>query len=90
MTMDIATFMDHGQVGTTDRPKGDGPCADCGTENNIIWFTDNTFWNAVTAENVVHEESSGTILCVTCFVDRAHVAGYRPMRWRLLPEWPWF
>lgn len=69
--------------------RGDGPCADCGTLDNVVWFTDNVFWNAVTGENVVHEESRGAILCVPCFVTRADHAGFRPTGWRLLPEWPW-
>ena len=68
--------------------RGDGPCADCGTLDNIVWFTDNVFWNAVTGENVVHEEPYGAILCVTCFVQRTHDAGMSPTGWRLLPEWP--
>lgn len=69
--------------------RGDGPCADCGTLDNFVWFTDNVFWNAVTGERVVHEDKTGAILCPACFVTRAYEAGFRPTGWRLLPEFPW-
>jgi hypothetical protein len=72
-----------------ERLRGDGPCSRCGTLDNIGWFTDNVFWNAVTGENVVHEEAVGGILCIPCFVTLADAVGLRPTGWRLLPEWPW-
>lgn len=61
---------------------GDVPCADCGTEENLEWFTENVFWN-----HVCPDESP--ILCIPCFAKRAEAVGYRPMSWRLLPEWNW-
>ena len=60
---------------------GDGPCEDCGTAENIIWFTDNVFWNAVMPND--------GILCILCFAKRAEAVGYRPQSWRVLPSWPW-
>lgn len=69
--------------------RGDGPCGDCGTLDNFVWFTENVLWNRATGENVVHEMPFGAILCVTCFVRRAHDAGLRPQGWRLMADWPW-
>lgn len=71
-----------------DHLRGDGQCADCGTLDNIVWFTDNFVWNAITGEDIVATEASGVILCINCFVIRADWAGYAPIGWRLLPEWP--
>lgn len=68
--------------------RGDGPCADCGTLNNIVWFTDNVFWNAVTGESVVYADRTGAVLCVGCFVTRAE-AIFHPTGWRLIPEFSW-
>jgi hypothetical protein len=59
---------------------GDVPCKDCGTNENIIWFTDNVFWNHVCLDD-------SPILCITCFVKRVEAIGYRPVAWRLLPHW---
>lgn len=64
--------------------KGDGPCADCGTENNLCWFTDNVFWNSVVRVGDYKEP----ILCMNCFAIRVDKAGYE-CHWRLLPEWKW-
>lgn len=61
---------------------GDIPCADCGTTDNIVWFTDNVFWNAVC-------EPESPILCIPCFIGRVEAKGFRPRAWRILPEWPW-
>ena len=67
--------------------RGDGPCGDCGTGNNIIWFTDNVLWNAVMRPN--GEMDADPLLCVPCFVRRVHEAGYAPTGWRLVPDWHW-
>jgi hypothetical protein len=72
-----------------DHLRGDGPCADCGTLDNIVWFTENVLWNAVTRESVVAGEAREAILCIPCFVKRADAEGLRPIGWRLLAEWPW-
>lgn len=62
---------------------GDTPCKDCGTEENIIWFTDSILWN-----NVIGTKESA-ILCLRCFVKRVEDAGLEPKSWRVMPEWPW-
>lgn len=64
--------------------RGDGPCTDCETLDNPVWFTDNTFWNEIIRVG----GSPEAILCINCFIVRAYEAGYRPS-WRLLPEWRW-
>ena len=46
---------------------GDIPCADCGTNKNIIWFTDNVLWNDICRTKT----TDAGILCVNCFVIRA-------------------
>lgn len=66
-------------------PRGDGPCSDCNTTDNIIWFTESVFWNHVIRQGDYVEP----ILCVPCFVARVHAAGLAPTGWRLLPEWHW-
>lgn len=70
-----------------DAVRGDGPCQDCGGEN-VCWFTDNVLWNTVMGGPDQHDDPGG-IVCVTCFVVRAHAAGLNPPAWRLLAEWPW-
>ena len=62
--------------------RGDMPCADCGTSDNPVWFTDNVFWNDVMGEG------RGLILCVNCFIIRAEWK-YKITGWRLLPELSW-
>lgn len=62
--------------------RGDGPCDDCGTLDNPIWFTDNVFWNDVMGDEV------GKILCPQCFVVRAE-SKYRPTGWRFIPDFKW-
>lgn len=74
---------------------GDTPCAECGANTNIVWFTDSTFWN-----NVVRREGEvvygyamkrwggDPILCLPCFIKVAEERGFRPTGWRVSPEWP--
>lgn len=59
--------------------RGDLPCADCGTEDNIVWFTDNLIWN-----HVIGRETS-PILCINCFVIRAEKK-IKCTGWKLIPE----
>ena len=61
--------------------RGDTPCTDCGTQDNPVWFTDNTFWNAVMGKD------RWKILCINCFTLRAEKE-YQ-VKWRLLPDWMW-
>lgn len=70
------------------RLQGDGPCMDCGTEDNIRWFTDSTFWNEVLGGPGAMDDPGG-ILCIACFVIRVDAAGFAPIGWRLTPEWRW-
>jgi hypothetical protein len=71
---------------------GDIPCSDCGTEDNIRWFTDNVFWNAVMDDNLVHNQRNDKketgILCPQCFVART-LNRFKPTGWRLVPEFEW-
>lgn len=66
--------------------RGDGPCDDCGTADNIIWFTDNVLWNTVIR---YPDAPPDPFLCVPCFVRRVHEAGLAPTGWRLVPDWHW-
>lgn len=66
--------------------RGDGPCADCGTLDNVVWSTDSAFWNAVCRVSPDYQEP---ILCVPCFVKRAYAMGYRPTGWSVTPNWRW-
>ncbi len=67
--------------------RGDGPCSNCGTRNNPIWFTESVFWNAVVrVEPRLTDDAE--ILCMPCFIIMADQRGYR-CHWRLLPEWHW-
>ncbi len=68
--------------------RGDGPCQDCGTLDNIVWFTDNVFWNQVVGGPATMYDPGG-LLCIPCFVLRVDAAGLNPTGWRLLPEWRW-
>ena len=67
--------------------QGDGPCSNCGTVDNIIWFTESVFWNAVVRVSPRLTDNA-EILCIPCFVIMADQRGYR-CHWRLLPEWHW-
>lgn len=70
--------------------RGDGPCMDCGTEDTIIWFTDNVYWNNVMSWPGEYQHGDpGGLLCIPCFVIRADRAGLDPAGYRLLPEWRW-
>lgn len=62
--------------------RGDGPCDDCKTLDNPVWFTDNVFWNDVMGKE------GGNILCPQCFVERAE-SKYSPTGWRFVPEFKW-
>lgn len=66
--------------------RGDGPCDDCGTADNIVWFTENVLWNAVMRYEGAPPEG---FCCPTCFVRRVHECGFAPTGWRLLPDWHW-
>lgn len=68
----------------SEASRGDVPCYDCGTLDNIVWFTDNVVWNEVCRpEGFTHDP----ILCVTCFVVRAEKV-IAPTGWRIIPEYP--
>lgn len=62
--------------------RGDGPCGDCGTLDNPVWYTDNVFWNEVMGKERMK------ILCTNCFIVRAE-GRYRVTGWRLIPDWKW-
>lgn len=68
--------------------EGDRPCADCGTSDNLVWFTDDVLWNTVIRSDL-SRWGVDPVLCVTCFVRLAEEAGLRPTGWRVLPQWPW-
>jgi hypothetical protein len=70
-----------------DQLRGDGPCADCGTKDNICWFTESVFWNEVVRNN--DPSAMDAILCIPCFVIRVEAKGYKPTVWRLTPEFHW-
>lgn len=83
---DVASLPDH--------LRGDGPCQDCGTVDNIVWFAENVLWNHVMAATTPGEENPafydpGGIVCIPCFIKRVDAAGLAPTGWRLLPEWRW-
>lgn len=67
--------------------RGDGPCSNCGTRNNPIWFTESVFWNAVVRVEPRLTDNA-EILCMPCFIIMADQRGYK-CHWRLLPEWHW-
>lgn len=71
-----------------DRLRGDGPCHDCGTPDNIIWFAPSVFWNIVMGGPAAMGDPGG-IVCIPCFVKRTDAAGYAPTGWQLTPEWRW-
>ena len=61
------------------KTRGDNPCADCGTKDNIVWFTESVLWNDVMGEE------NGKILCINCFVERAEKDN-KITGWKLSPE----
>lgn len=63
--------------------RGDVPCEDCHTRENIIWSTDNVFWN-----NAINRPKENPILCIPCFVIRFEKK-YIVDGWNLVPEFPW-
>lgn len=67
--------------------QGDGPCNTCGTRNNIVWFTESPFWNAVVRDN--DPDMKDQILCIPCFVKLVDAKGYKTTGWLLTPEWHW-
>jgi hypothetical protein len=69
--------------------RGDGPCGDCGTVDNVVWFTESVFWNRVMRRPDVAAEAAGGIVCIPCFVVRTDAAGLYPTGWRLLPDFHW-
>lgn len=71
-----------------DHLRGDGPCQDCGTVDNIVWFASSPLWNEVMGGPATRDDPGG-LLCPVCFVVRVDAAGLRPAGWRLEPEWPW-
>jgi hypothetical protein len=68
-----------------DQLRGDGPCTDCGTLDNIIWFTDSVIWNEVCRQGNYVEPT----LCVPCFVLRTDAAGFHVTGWRVVPDFHW-
>ncbi len=66
-----------------DRISGNIACINCLTREDIIWYTDNVFWNEVMGKN-----ERNKILCVYCFTKRAEKK-FKIMGWRLLPDWKW-
>jgi len=71
-----------------ERLRGDGPCQDCGTLNNIVWFTENVLWNEVMGDPGTMGDPGG-IVCISCFIRRVDRTGLAPTGWRLIPEWHW-
>jgi hypothetical protein len=70
-----------------EKVRGDGPCQRCGTPDNIVWFTEDVFWNHVM--RAPESKFEDGIICIPCFAVLAHDMGFRPTGWRLLAEWPW-
>lgn len=70
--------------------RGDGPCRNCGTVDNIIWRTDDAFWNEVIGGAGCRDDLGG-LYCIPCLARIVFVfeAGYHPNGWRITPEWPW-
>lgn len=71
--------------GLPESLRGDGPCWDCGTPDNIRWWTDSALWNRVMGGPDARDDPGG-IVCVSCFVARVAAAGLAVPAWRLMPE----
>ena len=57
-------------------------CDSCKVIMDTVWFTDSVFWNAVTGIGITKT------LCPNCFIIMAEQK-YKPIGWRLIPEFPW-
>lgn len=75
--------------------RGDAPCTECGTTDNLAWHTEDVFWNSVVRQRddgfngyFVSRWGLDPILCLPCFVKVAEERGYRPTSWRVTPVWP--
>lgn len=62
--------------------RGDGPCSNCGTLDNILWFTESVFWNAVVRIEPRLTDNA-EILCIPCFVIMADQRGWHSLPWLL-------
>lgn len=60
----------------------EGFCEHCGRVN-VVWFAPSPIWN-----KVVREPNGGAdvMLCPTCFVQLAEIAGIRSTGWAVIPE----
>ena len=67
---------------------GDGPCADCGNPENIVWFTDDALWNQAVRSDLARWDDREPILCHRCFIEAVERAGIYPVSWRLIPQYP--
>lgn len=66
--------------------RGDGPCQDCGTPDNIRWFAPSVVWNHVMGGTQATDDPGG-IVCVPCFIKRVDAAGFAPTVWQITPNW---
>lgn len=64
--------------------RGDGPCDDCGTVDNIVWYAPHPLWNFVMG-GYEQRDDPGGILCIPCFVTRADARGVSAKSWMLTP-----
>lgn len=63
--------------GFIERSHPEGTCHACGGPN-VVWFAPSEVWNSVVGD-------SGGILCPTCFIAAARLAGL-DVPWRVAPE----
>ena len=65
--------------------RGDGPCFNCGTLDNPVWFTDSEIWNGVVRRD---PGAMDQILCFPCFVTAADIRyEWQITGWSIQPEW---